>query len=545
MSRLAVLLIVLTVSAAILACGDGPSEASIIPSAVPVSPTPASTLAAATPTAVPTLTKSPQPTPVAKVAPTEASTKASANRETRFEWGTCDQEAFGIECGTLHVPEGRSNPNSRMIELSVVVLRSFSEEPAPDPLVLLSGGPGGSDLRALGFLIPQFASFRHQRDVIVFDQRGVGLSEPNLDCPGYNETVLDNLDGPQSLRERASLRVEALRRCRDRLSESGLELAAYNSVENAADLRDLREQLGIEEWNLYGVSYGSRLALVTMREYPEGIRSVVLDSAYPIDADLYPSIIPNADRAFRQLFDSCAAAPACYEAYPDLEADFYEMVARLDQEPANSVVFDLLNYRSHPVLVTGDRLVDVVFGGLYSEEVIPLLPGLISSASQGDFRSFDFVLSVLVTQLGFISRGMYFSVQCGEDVAHTTPSQIEEAAQPHPRLSPYFEHEFLFEVCGFWESQTIPGFRRPVESKIPTLVLAGQFDPITPPQWGRVTAATLLNSYFFEFPAAGHGVLTSSDCSMEIALAFLREPTTSPDATCIESLGPPDFVTSE
>ena len=206
-------------------------------------------------------------------------------------------------CGYLIVPEDRSDPDSQPISLHVAVFTSESEEPAPDPIVYLEGGPGGHALEIVPFIFEdRIAPFLTNRHFIVFDQRVVGYSEPNLDCPELIALTHETLDQQLSVEEQRAGGLSASLACRDRLIGEGVNLKAYTSAENAADLNALRQALGYEEWNLYGISYGTRLALTAMRDHPEGIRSVVLDSAYPLQVDLPTSLLSNADRAFSQLF---------------------------------------------------------------------------------------------------------------------------------------------------------------------------------------------------------------------------------------------------
>ena len=178
-------------------------------------------------------------------------------------------------------------------------------------------------------------------DLVFFDQRGTGYSEPSLACPEFIDLTLDILDDDLSLAQGNQRQLEALAACGDRLLQEGIDLTAYNSAENAADVADLRLVLGYEEWNLYGVSYGTRLAQTIVRDHPEGIRSIILDSAYPLAANIQLETAVNADRAFALFFAGCAADPACAVAYPDLEQVFAELVVQLNESPLVVQVYNL------------------------------------------------------------------------------------------------------------------------------------------------------------------------------------------------------------
>ena len=237
----------------------------------------------------------------------------------------------------------------------------------------------------------------------MFDQRGTGLSEPALDCPELVETALGTLDEDLSIEEQSTLTNESILACRDRLVGEGVDLAGYTSAENAADLNDLRQALGYDEWNLYGISYGTRLALTTMRDFPDGIRSVVLDSSYPPQVNLYTALAANARRGFNVLFEGCAADPRCSAAYPELEATFFELVERLADAPVTNSITNPLTGESFDSLINGTKLLNLLFQSLYATEIIPLLPKTISDASNGEFGTLAFLDGLFLANLGFVS----------------------------------------------------------------------------------------------------------------------------------------------
>ena len=232
---------------------------------------------------------------------------ARAHAAPPFEPGACafplppSRTAASVRCGALVVPENRDEPTGRTLRLAVAVFKNPSATTASDPIVYLSGGPGGSALEYLRYTFdPLFAGLSPSgRDVVVFDQRGVGVSQPALDCALETGTLDDWLSCGERLRATA-------------------DLGQYHTAWNAADVNDLRIALGYDRINLWGASYGTRLALDVMRDYPQAVRSVVLDSVYPPDVDLQVDAPANAQRAFDHLFASCAAEASCAAAFPDL-----------------------------------------------------------------------------------------------------------------------------------------------------------------------------------------------------------------------------------
>ncbi len=446
-------------------------------------------------------------------------------------------------CGYLVVPENRAVPNSRLIQLHVAVFLSIAEGPDSDPVVHLAGGPGSSSLEVAGYLFNQgLDAILERRDFIFFDQRGTGYSSPRLDCPERNALTATLLSGALSDEQESQAIAESFQRCRDRLTAEGIDLSAYNSAASAADVNELRLALGYEQLNLYGDSYGTRLALTVMRDFPEAVRSAVLDSTYPLEVNLYTTLAPNAERAFNVLFNDCAADPTCNTAYPNLRAVFYNLVAQLNASPVTITLST--GGANYPILLTGDLLIDVFFVGLYNPAVAASMPKMIYQTQRGDYSILRNRLSLYFDTSSAL--GMGTSVQCAEEIPFNSGEDAYTAAQNvQPDIAAFFPKNVqpIFTVCQDWTGSA-PDARenQPVTSDIPSLILAGEFDPITPPEWGRMTAGHLANSYFYEFPGNGHWVARSSRCALSIVIAFLDNPLIPPDASCMGSQGGLQFV---
>lgn len=495
------------------------------------------------PTDAPEPTDTPEPPP-----PTDAPPQAM------WEEADCQFDTppgQDVDCGYLTVPEDRSQPDGPTIRLHVGIFRTPSSDPAPDPIVYLEGGPGGNALEPVPLIFNlRFAPFLENRDFIMIDQRGTGLSEPALDCPELTVLGYELMDDNIGVEEALEQQFEAIFACQDRLEEEGVNLAAYTSAANAADLNDLRLALGYEEWNLYGLSYGTRLAQTIMRDYSEGIRSVILDSVYPLQVDLYTAVPENADRAFQVLFDGCAADPECDAAYPDLENVFSEVVETLNAGPVLIEITNPLTQESYDALLSGDGLVSFLFASLYSTEIIPLLPEIIYDAREGNFDTLALIQGSFLLNSDFVSLGMQFSVQCSEEIPFGDEAEVAAAADAHPQLENFLDSApnlgaAIFTVCENWGAQAAEAIENEaLLSDIPTLILAGEYDPITPPAWGQLAQENLSNSFYFEFPGVGHGASIAHECPLTISLAFLDDPTTEPDSDCLIAMTGPDFVVS-
>ncbi len=216
----------------------------------------------------------------------------------------------GVQCGYLTVLENRAKPDGRRIRIFVMRAPAVSATPKPDPIVYLSGGPGGAGSFEVAFMVKH--GLNADREVIFVDQRGTHRADPRLGMSRLGAIHVTTRSAFRSRRNRRTAAdTAAIKKCRDQLAAAGLDLAAYNSTENAADIADLRVALGIDSWNVYGVSYGSKLALIVLRDHPQGIRSVVLDSVSPAASNIVEKWWSAPASSFKAIFAACAAQPAC------------------------------------------------------------------------------------------------------------------------------------------------------------------------------------------------------------------------------------------
>jgi pimeloyl-ACP methyl ester carboxylesterase len=484
-----------------------------------------------------TLTNTPTQLIVSSVVPEPSLTPAPViPYQPMFEPAPCAfpvPPGYSPECGYLIVPENRTRPNSQLIRLHVGIFRNRAETINLDPVLKISGGPGSSGLNTAGYLLGKgLDAMLEQRDFVVFDQRGTGYSRPRLDCPERIEITPALLGGRLTEEESQQAILDSFRRCRERLIAEGIDLSAYNSVTSAADINDLRIILGYEKFNLYGISYGTRLALTLMRDYPNAVRSAVLDSVYPLEVNLYTTLAPNAERAFNVFFDQCAADSSCSSSYPDLRAVFYGLVDQLNAHPVWVPLFvdnGILNVR-----LDGGLLIDVLFVGLYNPAVRATMPQMIYEIREGDYGILSRRLDLYFDTAGAL--GMQMAVQCAEEIPFSMPQEAYAAAQGvQPQIAAFYSESVqpLFAVCREWTvTQPDPRENLAVSSDVPTLVLAGEGDPITPPAWGRRIAENLSHAYFHEFPGNGHWVVRSSTCAVKMALAFWENPTMDPGSSC-------------
>jgi pimeloyl-ACP methyl ester carboxylesterase len=495
----------------------------------------------------PTTTPQPTAAPEASATPVEPIPTAEPPQErvATFEEGPCPfdvPEGAPVVCGFVVVPEDHNDPDGPAIKLAVAVVKDESADHQPDPVILLAGGPGEKVMQnALGMAMV-FGPIHPNRDLIIFDQRGVGLSEPALECPEWEQELYDLLDEADSA-VIATSSFDALMECRDRLVNEGHNLSAYNTTQSAADVDAIRAALGYDQVNLWGGSYGSFLAQAVMRDHPEGVRSAVIESVWPLETSFFVEATTTVPNAILRLIDTCAADEACDSTYPNLEQVLFDTIDQLNAEPVLITVSNPLDGQNYDALLTGDAVRGNLVSALYLTPLIPALPQAIYDVYNGDYGLMTQLTSQKLIFYEAMSRGMTYSVVCTEDLIGQTPDDLLEIELALPEqlrsdVEPDLVIEYgIFGICENWPvEEADPSFKEPLVSDIPTLILEGELDPVTPPEYGQLVAGHLSNAYFFEFSGFGHAGESTSECALGITAAFIEDPTTQPDAACMAEM---------
>jgi pimeloyl-ACP methyl ester carboxylesterase len=472
----------------------------------------------------------------------------------RFEPGECPFEGGEwleeetIDCGEFIVFENRHSDSGRTLRLAVAIVHSLSENPNSDPVVWLQGGPGGSTVSYMqGISRSNFwRALREERDLIFFDQRGTGYSEPHF-CDELDVSLTAILYKGLPAEERTAERIQAIAECREEMLQQGIDFAAYNSAASAQDLADMRVVLGFEEWNLFGGSYGTRLALTAMRDAPEGVRSVIINATSPPNATRWSESLQNYERSLRLVFDQCSADPDCAELFAtDVETAYFDMLDGLEGDPMIAAMADTAKFPGGQIILDGELMAAAVFQALYSESVIPFLPLLFREVTARNTDALMALADGIAPDPHRISQGFYYSVECYEVAPFSSPEAIEAARARNPRLAKldyYVSENVNHELCAAWHLERAGAIEvEAVVSDIPTLIMAGEFDPITPPRYGRLAGETLSNSYYSEARAAGHGA-GGSECLRGVYNEFLDDPMRQPDFSCVEEREAVAFVT--
>ena len=299
-------------------------------------------------------------------------------------------------------------------------------------------------------------------------------------------------------------------------------------------------RLVTDQINLFGGSYGTRLALTLLRDHPDGIRSVLLDGVYPPQVDRSAGSILNANRAFEELFRACTHSVACSQKFPNLRAEFYRAATQLNQTPAKVHVNTPYGHNGTDLTLTGDTFISYIFNALYNTWVIPSLPLIIDQVANGNYAQMSQVAGDKFYSDSSMSLGLYLSIECSDEMPFNTMKATIDAEESVPLGAFYFQTGSATGSnsptgCASWGTLTPdPVENEPVVSKVPVLIFNGEFDPITPPSWGELAAQTLPNSRVITFPGVGHGAsFSGSACAVEIAAAFFSNPDAPSDASCI------------
>ena len=438
--------------------------------------------------------------------------------------------ATQVRCGTLEVYENRAARSGRLIALPIVVLPSRSATPAPDPVFFIAGGPGQS-ATALARIMWS-SSHRDEREIVLMDQRGTG-GRPVLHCdaPGSD----DDLQAYFEPMFRAPLYAACAR------ALSGVaNLRQYSTYDAADDLDDARAALGYERINLVGASYGTRLSLTYMQRHPERVRAAILSGLVPQSFRNPLHHARSAQDALDSLLAACERDTSCQRAYPKLGAQLDEVVRRLDRAPAEAMVWHPVTRAPVRVRLSRSAFGEALRVMMYSTDRIRSVPILIDRAHRGDLTPFAAI--ALESSRGLrrdLRFGVLMSVVCAEDVPRIRESEIER--ETRGTLIGDERVRTQVAACATWPKAELPHDHGvPAESRVPTLLISGTLDPVTPPRWGAEAARHLPNSLHVVVPG-GH--TPQSPCLDAIARRFLERASVGGlDTSCERTMTLPPFV---
>ncbi len=457
--------------------------------------------------------------------------------ESARKWGSVTFEPCALEgtqgldaekayCTTYEVPEDPANPSGRKIKLNLAILPAGNAG-TTDPIVFLAGGPGQAAVEYGSYAGAILSQANRNRDILLIDQRGTGKSNA-LSCPD-SEKKFDAVDVTLT----PTQQLEAMTSCQAEIAKKA-DTRFYTTANFVNDLESIRKAIGATQYNLVGISYGTRSAQKYAAAYPDNVRSMVLDGVAPNDLVIGGDFARQLDNALKKQDEYCSKEKSCAKVYGGkLSERLRALRVKLDQSPVSVKVRDRETNVEKNVSISGEKLASLVQKLAYQPEAMSILPLLIQSAEQGDYQPLGALLNTAGSESNGIQAGLYMSVTCAEDM----PRWTESSDANKYLLGRHVRTEFD-AACKLWPSGEMPAdFAKTPVLKIPTLMLSGDLDPVTPPSYVDSIIKQFPNGRSLVLKGSGHGSMMRGCTSRLVGQFIDRGEAKSIDATCLDSLG--------
>ena len=484
--------------------------------------------------------------------------------------GDIDYKPGEIECGLLQVPENREDPDSRFIELHFIKMTSrwdreheesggdYAEDeddhglPAgkrDDPVIYLTGGPGAKATYYVGRFKDH--TLLDHRDLYILEQRGIGYSGDFCQFYGRRNPAEEDVE---TFAENLLLSEGDTRDCANSARAAGVDLRGYSTIENARDVKALRRALGFDQWNVWGISYGTILGQAYIKEDPEGILAIVLDANMPLDireTEEYWRVVHWYERDLQKLQEICQRQPDCAKNYPDIPGRLREAIRSVVDNPIEVEVKDTELFPSGKARFFQDIVAFLPFIFLYEQASYPGLPGMIyawaDAVESRDLTLFKALASAAGGGgFGDSSQGMHNAIFCIDGDSEAQARAGKKDLQEYPVLGAaigsnesYDRSVALCDELGMWQRPAED--YAPVQTDLPALIIEGDMDPITPPANAKAILPGFENATYVEFPYAGHGPSRSVECAGHMLNKFYDNPTADPDLACVEEMEEPEM----
>lgn len=446
--------------------------------------------------------------------------------------------ADSVFCGTYAVFENRGTGQGRKIELSVTIIPAIRQDSVLAPIFFFEGGPGVAASGSAGFYAMRENPYRRYHDVVLIDARGTGNSNA-LHC-----RTLEYKAGLQNQFEEM-YPEEAVKKCYDSLSKRA-DLALYTTTNMAADMDEVRQWLGYDRIHLFGLSFGTRLALEYMRRYPDKVETTVLWSPTTTYSRMPLYHASFAQTTLEKIYAHCSGDSLCRSNFPRLKEEFDELMRKGLQAPfrvshrtAGGEVISL----SIPWYAFQTRIRSMMYAPFTMRQV----PYVVHEAALGNWKPFISMFPEGPDNNDFIAEGLYLCVTCSEDVPFITPD--ETASLTNGTFMGTYRVDQQQTACANWVRGTIPDdFGKPVQSDAPVLILTGSYDPVTPVSMAKDVARYLPNSQIVEIAEMAHTFdgLSNEDCFDGIVVAFFDQSGRSPlNSACVQSMKPDAYKVGE
>ncbi len=447
-----------------------------------------------------------------------------------LEYCHIPQYSQEVLCATYNVFENRKIQSGREITIKFAVIPSVTEAKEPDPLVMLAGGPGQGAMSMGGpFSAMAFSEIRENRDIVLIDQRGMGKSHA-LACKIPDENTLMLSEDEQQLFSEKVIT--------DCLNELDADVTLYTQDLANEDIHDILEALGYNQVNLYGVSWGTRSALLYLSQFPRQVRSIIVDGNVPLGNRVSLHASEDAEAAMQALLSDCQNNYQCNTAFPDLKKDFNEVLNSFGESGKEATVRDANTSEEVTFNLKKNIFVNALRSILYAPEFSRLIPMIIKQAKANNYQA----LSAITEAFGDpgMALGASLTILCSEEFSRISESEIASLSNQG------FVGEAFINVykdaCKLWPQAPLPKiYERIKPSLIPTLILSGEIDPITPPRWGDKMAESMTNSLHLIAPNTGHNVAPKG-CASKLMAQFIKEASIENiDGSCLDELKRPSF----
>lgn len=449
-----------------------------------------------------------------------------------------------ITWGYLNVPETWEGNNGKMIRIAVAVIKNTSGIKNPGAVVFIPGGPGGGGVETIWSWLDH--PIRKNNDIVVLDYRGTGYSQPRL-CPDLGKSFFEILSKNQSEQEDELQKTSAALSCRQELINKGVDIKRYNSLSIAKDLHALRLALQYKSWNVYAISYGTFIAQVYASNFPDDIRSLILDSSVDDISSYYVNNTANYMNSLEKVFTLCKKNKEYNEQYPNLKETYFSVIASLQKEPLTvSVNKNLMP--SGTFTYNAEDFKVAIQQALYNKQLVAVIPLLIYQFKYRNKEALGNLVSAFSSLLG-MDYGVYYCVSCNEALPENDFQKYEQDAARYEQLQGGISfYRSDFKVCEAWNRKNADTASSRYDlsnlsaTTFPVLIFGGEFDPITPQQNGINTAKRFGRAYYIEAGTYGH-VPGFTKIGHEVINGFINDPYREPDRDAFKKASKTELIT--
>lgn len=428
--------------------------------------------------------------------------------------------------GILEVPENRKKPNSRTLKLVYKVLKAKDTSSGKAPILYLQGGPGAPTL-----IMEEFWKnhpLRNNRDIVLMDQRGTGASEAN--CTEAGKAIFDIIRKDLDYVGESKALDSILKQCNKKLFQEKVDLAGYTSYEIAADFEDLRKVLDYKKWNLFGASYGSRLGLTIMRDFPKSVRSAIFIGVFPPESQLFGELVGNFEDSLFAVLHRCEKDDKCNNRYPNLKERLLKVLKKLQSEPLH---FD---YEGNPFVLNRRDALLLLHQSLYNRYSIAYIPAIIKALEKGEIEPISNALKRVEFIYNLVNWPMNNSVMAYEELPFYDSADLDKVLEQSQLGFDVATYEGVTSLANWHPYRATDFENQPVVSEIQTLMVSGSLDPVTPPSNATGALRHLKNGHGVIFQDESHDLF--NPCFFQIAEDFLNDPTQRPDTACSSERNP-------